>query len=348
MRRIPALLTLAVLTLPLPFAPAEAGPFQDYIARAETKAAWKEVSSVEKDGIIEARLSLTSQVWQGHTWTHNLWIYRPLKPRNADVATLIVTGGAGRAKREGARLSRAFGSTVVVLDRIPNQPLYSFREDELIAHSFQRFLETGDPTWPLLLPMTKATVKAFDAIGEWSRGRFKTPIKRFMVTGGSKRGWTTWLSAVADERVIGIVPIVYDNLNLQAQMNHQLESWGDFSIQIHAYTRRGLQGWISTDKGKTLRALVDPWEHREGRIKDLPKIIVQGTNDPYWCLDAIDCYYDDLGKNTTSSTARIRATASATPSAWSRPPACSSSASPPASPCPRSASPSPSSPAAAC
>ena len=60
MRRIPALLTLAVLTLPLPFAPAEAGPFQDYIARAETKAAWKEVSSVEKDGIIEARLSLTS------------------------------------------------------------------------------------------------------------------------------------------------------------------------------------------------------------------------------------------------------------------------------------------------
>ena len=39
-------------------------------------------------------------------------------------------------------------------------------------------------------------------------------LDSFMIAGGSKRGWTTWLQPAADERVVAIVPVVLSCLNL--------------------------------------------------------------------------------------------------------------------------------------
>lgn len=243
-------------------------------------------------------LRVTSQAWQGHPWTHHVQVFRPAKLELPDTALIFVTYGEGSPGETlfGQLVANATGATFVQLFDIPNQPLYGKQEDDLIAYTFSKYLETGDATWPLLFPMTKSVVKTMDAIGEFSQQEWHQPIKRFIVSGASKRGWTSWLTAAVDKRVIGLIPMVYNNLDLQRQMPHQLETWGQYSAQIQDYTKRGLQQEMGTPRGKLLASMIDPWTYRD-RIA-MPKLVVNATNDPYWPLDAFNLYEGDLKGET--------------------------------------------------
>ena len=76
------------------------------------------------------------------------------------------------------------------------------------------------------------------------------------------------------------------------QMEHQLKTWGNFSEQLEDYTSRGIQLLMETPAGKELTAIVDPFAYREALT--LPKLIINGTNDRYWPLDALNLYWQDL------------------------------------------------------
>jgi PhoPQ-activated pathogenicity-related protein len=295
-KRFPvALMALAIFALP---GLAQEDWLNDYIKRPEPKSGWT-VKSHDKEKDVEVVcLDMTSQVWRGITWKHRVWIYRSTKV-SSDISLLLITGGrARREKRFGVDLVLASGGTVAILDSIPNQPLFNnLREDDLIAHTFLQYFKTGEKDWPLLLPMTKSAVKAMDAIEEFSRKTWpENPVKRFVPTGGSKRGWTTWLTGIADKRVAGIVPIVYDNLNVEAQMKHQIGTWGKYSQQIDEYTKRGIQKHMGTPRGIKLGALVDPYSYRH-KFQKLPKLLINATNDAYWTLDALNLYWDGIGSN---------------------------------------------------
>jgi PhoPQ-activated pathogenicity-related protein len=53
---------------------------------------------------------------------------------------------------------------------VPNQPLVfngdgqKLSEDAITAFSWEKFLTSGDETWPFRLPMTKSVVRAMDTI----------------------------------------------------------------------------------------------------------------------------------------------------------------------------------------
>lgn len=232
-----------------------------------------------------ALMHLVSQVWRGMPWNHAVLMLEPAR-RRTDVWVIEVTGGdpleVDRIRCQN--LADTTGARVAILFNIPNQPLWGMVEDDLIAHSFSEFLLTGDSDWPLLLPMTRAVIAAMDALEKDGR---------FVVTGASKRGWTTWLAGVSgDPRIIGIAPRVYDNLNIPHQMEHQIELWGDYSPRIDDYTRRGLQEMLSHPEGKRLLAAVDPFAH----LTELraPVYVILGANDGYWAIDAAQLYWNHI------------------------------------------------------
>jgi PhoPQ-activated pathogenicity-related protein len=223
----------------------------------------------------------------------------PADVRHEDIALLFITGGkiGGQPSegdmKMGAGLARLAGVPVVFLHQVPNQPLLEGRvEDDLISETFLRYLETKDASWPLLFPMVKSAVSAMTAIQDFGQKKYGVDVERFVVTGGSKRGWTTWLTAAADDRVAGIAPIVIDTLNFEPQMKHQLEAWGEFSEQIADYTTKGLVDVMIKQPEVPLWRWVDPYTYRSKL--SLPKLIINGTNDRYWTVDALSLYWNDL------------------------------------------------------
>jgi PhoPQ-activated pathogenicity-related protein len=260
----------------------------EYVRKPDTAFSWRLAHTQRSAHGTSYRLDLVSQTWQGAPWIHALEVHVPPRAEGR-TALLFVSGGAG----DDLALARQIGAPVVVLHDVPNQPLLDGKyEDDLIAETFLRYLATGDPDWPLLLPMTKSTVRAMDAVQAFAGERLALRLDRFVVTGASKRGWTSWLAAAVDERVAALAPRVIDMLNLPAQMPHQLASWGEYSEMLAPYTAPGLPGVIATPAGQRLLGMIDPYRYRD-RLR-MPKLIVLGTNDRYWTLDALNLYWDGL------------------------------------------------------
>ena len=286
---------IAAFVASLVAAPAARADLFDYVKKADESYSWKLKSKVENgDGTVYT-LQLVSQTWQNIKWEHDLVVFLPKGVKPGSKMVLYNQGGKSSPIAEviGMDMARRIQAPVAFLFGIPNQPLLGGKtEDALIAETFVRYLETKDPSWPLLFPMVKSLVKAMDALQEFARKEWGVRIEGFIVTGGSKRGWTSWLTAAADSRVIAIVPMVIDTLNMPEQLPHQLKSYGRYSDQIADYTKRGLVPPPDTAEARKLWGWVDPWNYRAKLT--VPTMIINGANDPYWTVDSLNLYWDGL------------------------------------------------------
>lgn len=278
-------------------------------------------------------LNLISQTWRPNDiaptrdprWEHTLRVLEPDDVEH-DTVMLVIGGGDNFVPLPGfddtaqglAALAQSTGSVVALLEQVPNQPLpfvdennprfigtEGRSEDEIIAFTFQQFLAAGkgvpgeEDSWPLLSPMVKSAVRAMDALEDFLLGR-NLEVEDFIVSGASKRGWTTWLTAAVDERVRGISPLVFDSLNMQAQLEHQLDVYGFFAEAVQDYVEAGVFSEFVTQGAETelspqaqrLLDIVDPYEYRE-RLA-MPKFLVNSTGDQFFLPDSGQFYLDDL------------------------------------------------------
>jgi PhoPQ-activated pathogenicity-related protein len=279
-----------------------------YVAKADDSYRWVKKDTGKIIGVDYAELILTSQTWRGILWRHQLFVIKPSSTKpDTKHALLFIAGGRWkdaladlanktRLPREAAlfaAIAERMKTPVAILLHVPQQPIFDGKvEDQIIALTFENFLKTGDEEWPLLLPMVKSAVRAMDATQEFTKNEWSLGLETFTVTGASKRGWTTWLTGAADKRATAIAPMVIDMLNMQRHLEYQKSVWGDYSHKINDYTERGIQKHLATESGKALRAIVDPFSYRQ-RITQ-PKLMIIGTNDHYWPLDALNLYWDDL------------------------------------------------------
>lgn len=274
---------------------ARAGALENYVAQPDSSYAWKQTQQRRTNGFTVTTLELTSQTWRGHVWQHTLQVVRPDKVRNPGAAFLYITGDGRGSSSLGilTALAERAGALAAVITRVPNQPLYDGRkEDALIAYTFDQYLKGGDETWPLLFPMAKSAVRAMDAVQAFAQQTYQQKVETFVVGGASKRGWTTWLTAAVDPRVKAIAPMVIDMLNMKAQTAWAEKVYGQQSEQIHDYVDLGLVRKMDTPEMARLRGWVDPYSYR-ARYQ-MPKLILLGSNDPYWTVDALRHYWNDL------------------------------------------------------
>jgi PhoPQ-activated pathogenicity-related protein len=248
-------------------------PLIDYIKKTDSSYHWTKVAEGTVGQARYVEIVLTSQTWKDTVWKHQLFIF---KPKNVDPAAkeaiLMIAGGDWDPKLEKAGrkpdlpeeapalafVADQLREPVALIKDVPFQPIFQGKvEDQIIAYTFDMFLKTGLTDWPLLLPMVKSAVRAMDTVQAFAKKEWSLNIEKFTVTGASKRGWTTWLTGAADPRVAGIVPIVID-----------------------------------TPAGDALRAIVDPYSYLD--MLKLPKLLMMGTNDPYWPLEAASLYWNDL------------------------------------------------------
>ncbi len=275
-----------------------ANALENYVHEPDASFAWKHTDQKKIKDATFTHLGLISQTWRGHLWSHDLLVVRPTTLRQTDIAMLFIAddGYDARNEKEAGRfheVAQRAGAVVAILSKVPNQPLYNgLKEDALIAFTFDQYLKTGDPTWPLLFPMVKSALRAMDTLQTFARQKFDQRIDRFVVSGASKRGWTSWLTAAVDTRVVGIAPMVIDMLNMKAQLDWTEKMYGQQSDEISEYTDLNLHQKLDDPPMQTLRAWVDPYSYR--RSYTMPKLLLLGTNDPYWVVDSLRHYWSDL------------------------------------------------------
>lgn len=249
-------------------------------------------------------MSLNSQTWRSSTevdrplWQHDLTMAVPWF--SGDDCIMLINGGSNPLKYPSpdstiALVCIALGVKYAQLDQVPNQPLYftdevnnKRTEDEILAYSLDKALVTGDYEWPVHCAMTKAAVKAMDAIQQQIK-----MVDEFMILGASKRGWATWLTAAIDPRVESILPIVIDVLNFPDQVAHHWESYGTYSSAVQDYVDFDLFCRVHSDPlAPDLLNIVDPYSYL-GNFT-MPKLIVNASGDQFFLPDSSRYYYHDL------------------------------------------------------
>ncbi len=303
----------------VPAAPlaADNNAFDRWIAKKDPAYGWTLNSTIHGDGYTGYVLKMTSQSWRSAAevdhpvWTHWVIITVPDHLVSARTAFLYIDGGSinepapTKVSDRNIQIVKDTGTIAVELRGVPNEPLHfsdnpsrARTEDDLIAYAMTRQVATGDDDWMVRFAMTKAGVMAMNATQEFMKseaGGHKT-VEKFVVSGGSKRGWTAWMVALMDKRVSGVIPIVIDMLNNEAMVKHHYEVLGFFSPALGDYVNHNIfPHLVGTPELRRIQSIEDPFSYRNRpRMRQVPKYILNAAGDQYFLPDNSQFYYKDL------------------------------------------------------
>ncbi|RRB07870.1 PhoPQ-activated protein PqaA family protein [Larkinella rosea] len=263
-----------------------------FVNAPDSTFTWTLIKRVESPQGTFLSLFLQSQTWRTIPWKHRLYVFSPpAVSTQTGFLTLQTDFDTNQAQAALQQLAMETGVPCAILCDIPNQPLFDGKEEEeLINYTFEQFLATKDATWPLLLPMVKATVRAMDVLQAASQQHHLPLLKRFMVAGHSKRGHTAWLTAAVDKRVVGLIAQGFNTLNSAAQIPHYFATYG--ALDQSALAAKHVIEQINTPAGQQLLNIVDAYTYRQQLT--MPKLVIVGTNDDYTPVDALNLYWPGL------------------------------------------------------
>jgi len=292
----------------------------EYVWRKDSNYHWEEIADAswhghDKEhnrGYTAFTLNMTSQAWltpadfsntsdSGSIWWHIMVVIVPDEIKYKNNGSLYITGGSMGSALPDAKdediivataLASGSGVITAALFQIPNEhvtfasdPIQKSRgEDAIIAFTWDHFLkDPSQPEWLLRFPMVKASLRAMDAVKEFTQKKYPdagTSLDYFAVAGASKRGWTTWdVGAVDPKRVVAIIPIVLDAINFVKFAHHQYQSYNGWSWALHDYTEMNIMDNLDVPNMEILQQNVDPYWYRN-RLT-MPKLVVNAVMDEF-------------------------------------------------------------------
>ncbi len=145
----------------------------------------------------------------------------------------------------------------------------------------------------MYLPMVRSAVRAMDAMTQFSEQELETSIEKYIITGASKRGWTTWLTGAMDQdRIIAIAPIVWDAISVADVFHQQYRDYAGWSWAIHDYVENNVVSFLDTPEMEVFQDLIDPIRYRK-RLT-MPKFIITGLMDEFQMPDDEQFWWDDI------------------------------------------------------
>lgn len=287
---------------------------KDYVNGPSPDFSYEIVHSLSEEKYDYHVIRMVSQNWltpelvDQTEWWH--WI-SVVVPKNTEFTTSLMWIGGGSTKTKMPKkpneliLTAALqtNSIVAEIHNIPFQPLTFANdsiedrtEDAIIAYGWRKFLEGGakdeDAIWLARLPMTKAVKLGMDAVTEVVEKNYQKKLDAFVVGGASKRGWTTWTTAATDDRVVAIIPMVIDMLNLEESFEHHWKNYGFWAPAVDNYVDEGVMDWMGTPEFDRLLEITEPYSFRTDF--DMPKLLINAAGDQFFQPDSWEFYWNDL------------------------------------------------------
>jgi PhoPQ-activated pathogenicity-related protein len=303
---------------------ALAGPMtalEEYVAKPDAAYKWSLAKTIPGRSCTTYILDLTSQAWpkatNKKTWQHYVQVIVPTAT-TSHTAFLLVEGGSTAkeppksADQIAMTIAAQTNSIAIFLSTVPNEPLtfadepQNHTEDEIICYTFDKYMKTGDSSWIAYLPMVNSAIRCMDAVQEFlpTIAGHKYRVDDFVVGGGSKRGWTTWLTTAVDpkSRVKAMIPAVADLANLPAQVANHRKHYKDvsafmvdgYSLAVKDYVHYNIFPRFLTQEGKPLLDIVDPVSYFDRPNMKVPKYIVNGADDEFYPPSSSQLYMDKL------------------------------------------------------
>lgn len=252
---------------------------------------------------------LTPDVVNQTEWWHWVSMIVP-KDTKFETGMLWISGGSTNSKMPEEpdplilAASSQTNSIVAKIHNVPFQPIIFANdtfgeryEDEIISYGWRKFLENGakdeDAIWLARFPMTKAAKLAMDAVSGVVKSEYNKNLDHFVVGGASKRGWTTWTTGAVDDRVVAIVPVVIDLLNLVPSFQHHWKNYGFWAPAVEDYVREGVMDWLGTPEFDRMVQITEPYNFRNDFVNK-PKLLINAAGDEFFQPDSWKFYWDSL------------------------------------------------------
>ncbi|XP_025106923.1 autocrine proliferation repressor protein A-like isoform X2 [Pomacea canaliculata] len=293
---------------------SDATPLDDYVNKPDPFYTWTTLNwKYRGPDFTLYVINMTSQMWMSGVesrhpiWWHYLYVAVPDRITRPEAGLLYISyGGNGPNYIPDVDdefisfitlMAVSTGTVCANLRQVPNQPIVfnndpsktERSEDAIIAWTWYQFIShNASAEWLIRLPMTKAAVRAMDTIAAFTKLlNPSVDINKFLVCGESKRGWTTWTTGAVDKRVVAIVPMVMDLLNLVQNLHHHYQALGGWTFAFDDYYKLNITMELDNPNTQRMADIVDPITYKD-RLT-MPKYIITTGGDEFFLPD--DSYY---------------------------------------------------------